>query len=187
MACSSIHLAVSKFYLEKSKILVNRNKVLEGTLYPDTVKNKDISHYTDLNRGKDNISHLQGKVNLYNFLLEHPRFDDFELGCFINLVTEYLFFDECFSREYLLSHSYDEFRNDLYFSYDCINRYIASKYNITMEDYTIFPNEFYPGREYQECLFTKKMLVEFVERVSSIDMDRYLSKIKLAKKNIKPY
>lgn len=187
MACSSIHLAVSKLYLEKSKIKVNRYKVLKGTLYPDTVKNKDFSHYTDLNRGKDIVSHLQGKVNLYNFLLEDPILNDFELGWFIHLITDYLFFDECFSREYLLSHSYDEFRKDLYFSYDCINQYITSKYNITMEDYTIYPSEFYPGREYGECLFTKEMLDDFIERVSSINLELYKAKILKNRGNVKPF
>lgn len=188
MACSSIHLAISKLYLEKSKISVDKYKVLEGTLYPDTVKDKNVSHYADIEkRGKDNISHLQGKVNLYNFLLSHSNLDDFELGWFIHLVTDYLFFDECFSKYYLLITSYEQFRKDLYFSYDCISEYISNKYRITKEDYTIYLSEFYPGKEYQECLFSKEMLDSFIERVSSIDLEKYINKIMIYKKNVKPY
>ena len=56
MASSSIHLAVSKLYLEKSNIIHNKEKVLHGTLYPDTVENKAISHFTDKDRGKDSIT-----------------------------------------------------------------------------------------------------------------------------------
>ena len=60
MASSVIHLAVAKKFLEKNPNL-NKKEVLKGSLYPDTVK-KDISHYTDLNRGTDNVSHLKGKI-----------------------------------------------------------------------------------------------------------------------------
>ncbi len=186
MASSSIHLAVSKLYLEKSNIIHNKEEVLQGTLYPDTVENKAISHFTDKDRGKDIISHLQGKVNLYNFLLQNSTLSDFEFGWFIHLVTDYLFFDECFSKEYLLTHTYQEFRKDLYFSYDCLNEYIINKYGITLEDYTIYLNEYYPGKAYQACLFSKDMLDNFIVRVASIDFERYIKEIKLHKRNIKP-
>ncbi len=69
MACAAIHLAIVKRYLENHRDW-NYEKVIAGTLYPDTVK-KDESHYTDRNRGSDNVSHLRGKVNLYSFLKEH--------------------------------------------------------------------------------------------------------------------
>lgn len=187
MASSPIHLAIAKKYIERYNLL-DKRLVLSGTLYPDTVKDKNISHYADLEkRGHDNISHLAGKVNLYSFLLEHENMDSFQFGWFIHLVTDYLFFDECFTKEYLLSHSYEEFRRDLYFSYDCLTNYLMEKYNITMEDYTIYPNEFFPGKGYKECLFTKDMIDDFITRVSSIDINEYVKKIKLSKGNVKPY
>ncbi len=185
MASSTIHLAIAKKFLEKKDY--NREEFLKGALFPDTVKNKDITHYTDLNRGKDNISHLRGKVNLYSFLLAHNSLTDFERGWFVHLVADYLFFDECFTAQYLLTHSYEEFRRDLYFAYDSLNKYIANKYSISMEDYTVYPNEFYPGSFYQECIFTKDMIDEFILKASSFDIDSYIEKIKIAKKNIKPY
>lgn len=184
MASSAIHLAVAKKILEHNKAL-NKKEVLKGSLYPDTVK-KDISHYTDLNRKTDNVSHLQGKVNLYAFLLDHPNLTDFEIGWFIHLFTDYLFFDECFTKEYLLTHSYEEFRHDLYFSYDCTTNYIIDKYNITMEDYESYPNEFYPGKEYQDCLFTKEMLDELINHAGNINIEKYIEKIKKHKRNVKP-
>ncbi len=67
MACATIHLAIAKKYLEKHKEL-NYEKVIAGTLYPDAFLNNDISHYTDINRGSDNVSHVRHKVNLYSFL-----------------------------------------------------------------------------------------------------------------------
>ena len=98
MACATIHLA-------------------------DATNNNDESHYTDVNRGRDNVSHVRGKVNLYLFLKNHEILNDFELGWFLHLITDYLFFEECFSTDYLLQNSYEQFCKDLY-SYLYITNYI---------------------------------------------------------------
>lgn len=184
MASSVIHLAFAKKFLEKNPTL-NKKEVLKGALYPDTVE-KDISHYTDLTRGKDNISHLKGKVNLYSFLLDHKNLNDFEIGWFLHLVTDYLFFDECFTKEYLQTHTYDEFRHDLYYSYDCTTNYIKDKYNVTMEDYESYPNEYYPGGEYKDCLFTYEMLDKLISHANNINLSDYTEKIIKNKGNLKP-
>ncbi len=98
------------------------------------------------------MSYLQGKVNLYAFLQNHQDLNDFELGWFLHLVTDYLFFDECFTKEYLLTHTFQQFREDLEFAYSHLNLYLSKKYHITKEDYQAYPNEFYPGVEYQKCI-----------------------------------
>lgn len=187
MASGPIHLAIAKKYIEKNREL-NKYEVLKGTIYPDTIKDKNLSHYADITkRGKDNINHLQGKVNLYTFLINHPNLTDFEFGWFLHLMTDYLFFDECFTKEYLLTHTYEEFRHDLYFGYDCLNEYLTKKYKITREDFTDYPNEIYHGIPYQENIFTFEQIDSFITRASSINTNEYIKKIKLAKCNIKPY
>lgn len=185
MASSPIHLAIAKNFLKKYKNY-EEYSVLSGTLYPDTVKDKTLTHYTDVTRGKDLISHLAGKVNLPMFLKEHEYLSSFEFGWFLHLVTDYLFFDECFSKEYLLTHNLKELQHDLYFSYDCLCDYIVCKYNITMRDYTCYPDEFFPGKSYQNCLFSKDLIDNFIKRVSDIDINSYIKKLKYAGINIKP-
>lgn len=185
MASSVIHLAVAKKYVQENPKW-DAEKVYAGVLYPDTVKDKAISHYTDANRGSDNISHLKGKVNLFSFLQDHKNMDDFEMGWFIHLFTDYLFFDECFSKEYLIETSYDDFRRDLYYAYDRVNTYLSEKYGITDEYYKAFPEENYPGRDYEECIFSKDMLDSFIERAGSIDLDRYIQAILKRGGNLKP-
>lgn len=185
MASPVIHLAIAKKYLENKKGLDYRN-VMAGTLYPDAADDNDKTHYTDVNRGSDNVSHVRGKVNLYEFLKEHDDLDDFEVGWFLHLVTDYLFFEECFTEEYLQSNSYEDFCKDLYFAYNCLNRYIPEKYQITMEDYQDYPSEYYEGIPYEDCILPKEMIDDFIKRVSVIDVDDYIKKIKLSKKNVKP-
>lgn len=185
MASSAIHLAIAKKYLEKNPLL-DYKKVIGGTLYPDAADDNDKSHYTDINRGNDNVSHVRGKVDLYKYLCEHEVLDDFELGWFLHLVTDYLFFDECFTTEYLLNTSYESFCKDLYFAYKCLGVYIPEKYNITKDDYNDYPSEYYPGIPYQNCIISIDMIDEFIERVSSINIEEYIIKIKKIKKNVKP-
>lgn len=185
MACATIHLAIAKKYLENHKDL-NYEKVIAGTLYPDAVENNDKSHYTDINRGNDNVSHVRGKVNLYAFLKEHESLNDFELGWFLHLVTDYLFFEECFTEEYLLNNSYKDFCKDLYFAYDRLHLYLSEKYHITKDDYKDYPSEYYPGIPYEDCILSKEMIDTFIEKVSNIDLDKYINKIKKRQNNIKP-
>ena len=185
MACATIHLAIAKKYLNKHEEL-NYEKVIAGTLYPDAAEDNDKSHYTVINRGNDNISHVRGKVNLYAFLNEHKYLDDFELGWFLHLVTDYLFFEECFTEEYLLNNSYKDFCKDLYFAYVHLNLYLSKKYDITENDYKNYPSEYYPGKKYQDCILPKEMIDEFINRVSNIDLDKYIEKIKKYQSNIKP-
>ncbi len=115
---------------------------------------------------------------------EHNNLNDFELGWFIHLITDYLFFKECFREEYLKSISYETFYKDLYDAYECLNNYITEKYQITMDDYKAYPGEYYPGKEYHECILTKEEIDHFINEVSSIDIDKYIKLIKKEKKNI---
>lgn len=187
MASSVIHLAIMKKFIEKNPDLgINKKEAYAGTLYPDVTDNKDITHYTDNQRGKDNISHLKGKVNLYSFLQDHEIKNSFTLGWFIHLLTDYLFFSECFDDQYLINTSYEDFRKDLYYAYDCLTSYLSKKYNIVKEDYISYPSEYYEGSSYKKCLFTKSQIDNFIERVSSIHLDTYIPKIKENKQNMKP-
>lgn len=186
MASSAIHLAVAKKYYERNNIS-DYDNFIAGSLYPDAADDKDQAHYTESNRGNNNVSYLQSKVNLYSFLKKRKELDDFELGWFLHLVTDYLFFDECFDKQYLLENSYEKFREDLYFAYNCLGKYVSDKYNITKNDYKSYPSEYYPGFEYKECILSKKLIDEFIDRVSSIDIKEYIKLIKSNKVNIKPY
>lgn len=93
MASSAMHLAVTKKCLEKNKDKnFDYKKIIAGILYPDVTNDKDKTHYTMANRGDNNVTHLASKVDLYAFLKEHEVLDSFELGWFIHLIADYLFF-----------------------------------------------------------------------------------------------
>ena len=187
MASFTMHLAVAKKYLEKNKDNnYDYKKVLEGTLYPDIVSDKTKTHYTIPYRRNSLITYLNTKVNLYDFLVEHDVLNSFELGWFIHLVTDYLFFAECFNKLYLLTHSYEEFLKDLYFAYDCLEKYIKDKYDINKDDYSSYPSAYHEGTLYESSILTKDIVDNFINKVSSINIEEYINKIKDAKGNVLP-
>ena len=175
MASAAIHLAIAKKYLVKHKDL-DKKEILRGTLYLDAASDNDKSHYTRKNRGFDNVSHVRSKVDLYAFLLNNKVCTSFEVGWFLHLVTDYLFFLECFTEEYLLIKSYQEFCSELYHAYDCVNLYMEEKYHIVKEDYEAYPSEYYLGIPYEECILSKEMVDAFIDRVSSIDLEKIYRK-----------
>lgn len=185
MACATIHLAIAKKYLEKHD-KINKDDFFAGTLYPDAYLDNDATHYTDKGRKSDNVSHVRGKVNLYAFLKEHDDLNDFELGWFLHLVTDYLFFEECFTEEYLNSRTYEKFCRELYHAYYCINGYLEEKYNLDKSYYKAYPNAYYPGIIYEDNILGKEKVDEFIDRVNNIDLDKYIIKIMNNKSNIFP-
>lgn len=185
MASSAIHLAIAKKYIKKHNNL-NYKEFIKGTLYPDAETNKFELHYPISPIIDELAIGVYNKVNLYAFLMDYPKPNDFELGWFLHLVTDYLFFQECFSEEYLKNIKSEDFTKELYHSYDCLDSYVLAKYNITKEDYEEYPSQYCLGIPYEKGLLTKELVDSFINRVSEIDLDKYIKKIKEYQSNIKP-
>lgn len=67
MAGFSIHLAVAKRYCKKNNIL-NISDFFKGTVDPDLVEDKDITHYTGKRDTNYLADYLKNKINLYKYL-----------------------------------------------------------------------------------------------------------------------
>ena len=63
---------------------------------------------------------------------------------------------------------------------------MEEKYNVNKEDFKEYPSEYYPGIPYEKCILSKEMVDNFIKRVSSIDLEKYIEKIKDKKQNCKP-
>lgn len=74
----------------------------------------------------------------------------------------------------------------MYFAYRHLNLYLSEKYSIIKDDYKAYPSEYYEGKDYVESILPKEMIDSFITRVSDIDIDKYIKKIKENKSNIKP-
>lgn len=184
----NIHLAIGKRYIEKQKnIIKNENSFYNGLVAPDLVTNKKVSHYTAETNTSNLEKYLQGKVRLDLYLKENKVETDFEKGVFLHLFTDYLFFNEFFEKEYIRNTTYQDFVRDLYYSYEKTNDYLNKKYNI---DFSIFGDRLIKNIEKnkkeknlkedmknRKLIFSEKDLDEFIEKVSSINIDEVVMRL----------
>ncbi len=185
MPSFNIHLAIANRYIQKHKI-ENQKEFLEGSIAPDFVENKRLSHYTIESPRNVASEHLKNKVSIENFLKENEVKTDYEKGVFLHLLTDKLFFTEFFPIEYLEKVDYKEFVKNLYFSYHETNNYLIEKYNIE------FPKRFLDKLEEnikenekskqiqggnEQLIIQENDLDKFIEYVSDIDINEYINKI----------
>lgn len=194
MAGLHIHLAVAKRYLEKNNLNINEKEYYQGVLSPDLTDDKSKTHYSIKTSHDDLVKYLNNKVNLYTYLKTKYNSTIFELGVFIHLITDYLFFNEYFDSEYLTNIGYENFCKDLYYSYNVTNDYITQKYNLDLEDYIDVINENIKkdikkkktNNEAATNILPTSTLDDFIERVASINLEEYKNKIIENKENILP-
>lgn len=144
MASYVIHIAVAQ---EINKVLKkDKIKLLLGSIAPDLSKligeTKVKSHFLDSE--KDLIPKLERFMNKYQQNLD----DDFVLGYYIHLYTDYLWFKEFTPKFYknntlkLANGKIIPATNDikliyLYKDYSILNNKVIKEYNINIEDFNI--------------------------------------------------
>ena len=187
----NIHLAIGKRYIEKQKnkkdVIKNENSFYNGLVAPDLVTDKKISHYTTETNKNNLEKYLLGKVRLDLYLKDNKVETDFEKGVFLHLLTDYLFFNEFFEKEFIKNIDYQDFVRDLYYSYEKTNDYLNKKYNI---DFSIFGDRLIKNIEKnkkeknlkedmknRKLIFSEKDLDEFIEKVSSINIDEVVMRL----------
>lgn len=194
MASLNIHLAIGKLYKEKNNTIKNEEDYYRGIIEPDIVADKNISHYTAC-LDKSNLKYyLLKRTDLYKFLCENEIESDYNLGIFIHLVTDYLFFNNFFDNDYIDNIDIKIYNNDLYHSYDNTDEYIINKYKLS------FPYLEKSINEAKERARKKKnttyengkdilpldKLDKFISYVSELNMYKYKDKILKSKENVLP-
>ncbi len=191
MAGFHIHIAIGKVYLKKHKIK-DPNAFFKGIIAPD-LGAKDLTHYTDINRDKNNlIDYLAKKVNLYAYLLKNNIDSEYQKGFFLHLITDYLFFNKFFAKDYLRKTNHDTFVKDLYYSYDINNRYLLEKYNLNNFLFQDIIEEaikkscakYKNKNEKRTNILDNDDVDKFINEVANINLENYRKKIIENKGNI---
>ena len=193
MASYNIHLAIAIKYLNKYKIK-DVVSFFKGNIDPDLAIDKEFSHYSKRN-DKDNLeSYLSTKIGLINFIKTNNINKDYERGLFLHLVTDYIFFNYFFDKDYIKNTKYNDYTNDLYYSYDLINNYLEKEYNIIgilkdnkMYDYLeIIQIAKRNNKTKYKKIIDKDKLIKFIDNISNVDLDKYKEKLIKEGKNILP-
>lgn len=189
----NIHLAIGKRYIEKQKnkkdVIKNENSFYNGLVAPDLVTDKKISHYTTETNKNNLEKYLLEKVRLDLYLKDNKVETDFEKGVFLHLLTDYLFFNKFFEKEFIKNIDYQDFVRDLYYSYEMTNEYLNKKYNI---DFSIFGDRLEKNirknkkekkledsdLKEKKLIFSEKDLDEFIEKISSINIKELENEIR---------
>lgn len=194
MASFNIHLAVGIRYVEKQETIKDIESFYKGIVDPDLADDKKASHYSG-SRNKENILlYLENKVLLNEFLKKENIDTDYQKGIFLHLITDYLFFNNFFDKEYLKNISYEEFCKDLYYSYAKTNKYLEEKYKIDDSKYKEKINnnikkdykEKNASSEFGNNILPFSKLDEFIEYISDIDLIKYKDEIIKNNKNVLP-
>lgn len=94
-----IHLAIAERYVKKHEIN-NKNELLEGSIAPDFVRPKSISHYSVIRKEKVSVmQELNDSANLRNYLKENEIKSDFDRGYALHILA-----DELFLKSFLLKN-----------------------------------------------------------------------------------
>ena len=147
MASTIIHLAVAK-KMEKELNLKRKNDFYLGVIAPDLSKQigkpREISHF--LINTKENVPNME----LFEYRHKDFKDFDFDLGYFVHLYTDKLWFDgfidKIFNSEYIklldgsiIKTSPDEIQNMIYSDFTNLNKQLIDDYNL---DLKIFYEEY---------------------------------------------
>lgn len=193
MPSFNIHLAIARKYCEKHEIK-NKEEFYRGSIDPDLVTDKSVSHYTG-KRDKNYLEEfLYEKVRLDKFLENQVVDSEYKLALFLHLATDYIFFNGLFEREYIRNISYDDFIQDLYHSYYVTNVYLEEKYRIhdlgldevmnTNIKNTLKRMQI--DNTHGNNILPEEKLESFIEYMSDLDVEKYIEKIKKENKNVLP-
>lgn len=149
MAGYIIHLAVGEEFLKNfPNEIKNYDDFIEGVIYPDSVKDKSLTHYGP----------KSSQVNLRDFFDEREIEDDFNKGYFLHLVTDYLFYNkflEVFSKKYI------------YNDYDILNKDLEKEFQVKIPN-KIKDEVFYLEGETQ--ILSLEKTIEFIRKTAKYDL-----------------
>lgn len=157
MAGYAIHIAIAKEYLKKHKGY-NEEEFIKGTIYPDTVKDKTYTHFS--NKSADS--------NLKEFLEKYSIKDSYYAGWFLHLIVDREFYNNYLND---WDNRKDVNREVLCQDYDILNKEIIEKYEI------LFPKEIEKYAIFKEGKLTyikRETIFKFIDKMSKIDIKNYI-------------
>lgn len=150
-----IHIAIANEYIKKHRRIENINDFINGVIAPDLTDIKSKTHY-----GKS-----PAYTGLKGFLENNKIEDSFNRGCFLHLVTDYLFYN----------HYLDYFdKKDMYHDYDVLNKPLSEKYNVSLPD-NIRDKVFYI--EDATKILSYELATKIIDEISSMNLDEIAEEV----------
>ena len=150
MAGYVIHIAVGLEYLRKHSVNLDAKEFIEGVIYPDSVKDKSLTHY----------GIVSSKPDLAMFLMEHPLVTSFDYGYFEHLLTDYLFYN----------HYIDTFSKNIYHDYDLLNKDLMNRYHVELPEKV--KDKVFFSDEGDLTILNYDLICRMIDEISDLDLDK---------------
>lgn len=157
MANYTLHIAIAKEYLKKHK-KYDEEEFIKGTIYPDTVKNKEFTHF----------SKTSADCNLMEFLSKYSIEDSYYAGWFLHLIVDIEFYHNYLDWD----NRVDKNKELLYQDYDILNKEVIEKYNIILPDEI---KDVCKEKEGKLTYIKRKTIYDFIKKIASIDIEKLVS------------
>ena len=179
MASLIMHLAVAKRYLEENKGKVKDERAFyDGNILPDFDPDKENSHYGKRTEANDLIKRHREKVGLDKFLQSNKLDTDKNLGRFLHLYTDWVYYNELLSHDYLRTVDMAQFPKDNIYTVFVYDKYVQEKYGVhygltsmekeineAFEKWNAYDEKRWGKNFTGEILFTREQLDDFIEQV----------------------
>lgn len=154
-----IHICLAKEYAKKHEVK-NMNEFIEGTIYPDSIQPKGITHYSP---------YWSSDTNLYAFLLDKSLNSSYDEGYFLHLLADCIFYNKYFSnhRDFEPEHLREDF--------DKLNLKLIPRYKI--ENLSEEVSKYQHTIEGQTIEYHYDKVIEFIEEVSDYDLHHLAKEI----------
>ena len=150
-----MHLAIAQEYLRKNKLEYSE-EFIKGTVAPDMIKQKSISHYGE----------SPAYTRLRDFLSKNKIDSDYMKGYFLHLVADYLFYNNYLDRIE---------KPQIYYDYDYNNKPLIEKYNVRLLD-AVRDKVFF--KEGTSQIVTLDLACKVIDEVSDLDLEQVEEEVK---------
>lgn len=149
MAGYVIHIAVGEEFIKNHpRQIKNYNEFIEGIIYPDSVKDKSLTHYGP----------KSSMVNLKEFFSDRDIDNDFNKGYFIHILTDYIFYNKFLK----------VFSKVVYNDYDILNKQLEDKFKVKIP-LKVKDKVFY--KEGKTKILKLEETIEFIQKIGKYDLD----------------
>ena len=164
----TIHVAIAKQYLNKNK---EKNEIkeqfIDGSIAPDLVKDKSISHY----------GFRSANPNLYDFLQKNDINNSYNRGYFLHLLTDLLFYHYLINVDEIIKRlTLKLWKESIYNDYDILNPILISKYNLEIIDRV--SQYMTSSKKGKLKILNQEELFDFIDKVSSVNLEKIAKDIK---------
>ena len=168
-----IHLAAANVYLEKNP-QEDPGEFIRGTIAPDCVPDKRVSHHSSPNYRRNGLTSLLEKVNLVECMPDFDIGTSFGRGYCFHLITDIEFYRFLANKDRtkFVNMKNTELDGLLYHDYFAITPFLKKKYNI------IFPEsirDYDNGQTDRLFLIDRDETCKMIDRLGALDLREYLS------------